>query len=234
MPEVQKHGFSWEKELLLHVYGATDEELKQIKYTNKMDLPASLNKKDQVDLSIKTTCSSNAVCMADCLRVYDAVSSGKPIHMVVVQYMQNDETHRKKVVRITEVDLTNSTRLLFGSLVRSQIEHLNTAVKAVPYYSAPTPQEYKKMYTIRDEYQPFSGAIHLDIKCNSQQSRLQCSFNHFQEFLKQNPDRIIAQSDCASFRGGSISEEIDSPRRVFKKKEVTPPESDLTQHLPQL
>ena len=29
--EIQAHGFLWEKELLLNVYGATPEELKEIK-----------------------------------------------------------------------------------------------------------------------------------------------------------------------------------------------------------
>ena len=72
-------------------------------------------------------------------------------------------------------------------------------------------------------------AIHLDIKCNSQQSRLQCSFNHFQEFLAKNPDRIIAQSSSGSFRGGSITEEIASGRRTFNRTQTAP---DSAPHLP--
>lgn len=215
MSEVQKHGFTWENDLIRNVYGATDEELKAIKYTSKMDLPSNLNKQNNVDLSIKTTCSANAVCMADCLRVYDAVSSEKALHMTVVHYKQDDSTNTKKLLSITEVDLTNSVRLLFGTLTRQQIEELDRAVKSVPQKQSPTPEQYEAMYSIRNTLQPLAAAIHLDIKCNSQQSRLQCSFNHFQQFIKNNPDRIIAQSTTGDFRGKKVIVEVASSRRTF-------------------
>ena len=220
MPEVQKHGFSWEKELIHNVYGATVAEMAAVKYTSKMDLPAALNHKDGVDVSIKATCSPNAVCMADCLRVYDEVSSGKPLHLTVVSYKQNDELQTKTLTNVTEVDLTASVAQLFGTITRAQIEELDRAVKAVPQKRAPTPEEYQTIYGIRDRIQPLSGAIHLDIKCNSQQSRLQCSFNRFQTFLKDHPSRIIAQSTTGDFRGGKITETIASGRRTFKNKGV--------------
>ena len=219
MSEVQKHGFSWEKDLIHNVYGATQAELSSIKYTSKMDLPSCLNRKDAADVSIKATCSSNAVCMADCLRVYDAVSSGSPFHMTVVHYKQNDETQIKKLLSITEVNLTTSVKQLFGSITRAQIEELDRAVKAIPQKRSPTEEEHQRIYALRDAIQSQSSAIHLDIKCNSQQSRLQCSFNRFQQFLKDHSDCIVAQSTSGSFRGGYIVEEIASGRRVFKKKE---------------
>lgn len=212
MSEVQAHGFSWEKELLA-IYGATPEELKDIKYTSKMDLPASLNRINGCDLSIKTT-GSNSVCMADCLRVFDMVS-GPIIHMVVVQYKQ--VKYIKRVTNIIEVDLTNSRELLFGTLTRSQIETLDAAVKSIPQKRKPTPEEHKHMYNIKKELQKLSGAIRLDIKCNSQQSRLQCSFNKFKLFLENNP-RIIEKSNTNEFRGGSITKEIQSLCRKFKPK----------------
>jgi len=213
MTEVQAHGFSWEKELLA-IYGATPEEIKDIKYTSKFDLPASLNRIDGCDLSIKTTGKKNSVCMADCLRVYDMIS-GPKIHMVVVQYKQIKNI--KRVTNIIEVDLTNSRELLFGSLTRSQIETLDAAVKAIPQKRKPTPEEYKYIYDIKKELQKLSGAIHLDIKCNSQQSRLQCSFNKFQLFIENNT-RIIEKSNTNEFRGGSITKEIQSLCRKFKPK----------------
>jgi hypothetical protein len=222
--EVQAHGFTWEKELLHNVYGATVEEIKSFQYTSKMDLPAPLNRKDGCDVSIKTTCSPHSICMADCLRIYDAVSSGIPFHMTVVQYTQDDSTQTKHLVSITEVDLTSSKQELFGSLTRGEIEELQLAVKAVPHKRKPTEEEYAHMYGIRDRLQSLSGAIRLDIKCNSTQSRLQCSFNHFQTFLEKNPLRIVARSTTGEFRGGHIVTELKSGRRVFKKK-VLPTES---------
>jgi hypothetical protein len=216
--EVQAHGLTWEKEILCNIYGISNETLKEIKYTSKMDLPANMNYLDNCDVSIKSTCSQNTVCMADCLRVFDTVSSGKPIHMIVVHYVQNDTTNTKKIISIIEVDLTNSCNLLFGTLTRSQIEELDKTVKSVPQRRKPTEEEYKNMYTLRDSLLKFSGAIYLNIKCDSSQSRLQCSFNRFQQFLEENPLRIIARSNTNEFRCGVISSEITSSRRIFKKK----------------
>lgn len=222
MPEVQKHGFSWEKDLLRNVYGAQDHELKAIKYTNKMDLPAALNHLDGVDVSIKTSCAANTVCMADCLRIFDAVSSGSPLHMTVVHYKQDGET--KRLTSIVEVDLTGSKDVLFGSLTRADVERLDTLVKSIPQKRSPTPEEHAALYALQAELQAKSGAIYLNIKCNSQQSRLQCSFNKFQEFLTTNKGRIVAQTTTAEFRGKPVVEAVVSAKRSFKKKTAT--ESD--------
>lgn len=215
MPEVQKHGFSWEKDLCRNVYGASEEELKAIRYTAKMDLPSELNKKEAVNVSIKTTCSANTICMADCLRVYDSINSGKPLHMTSILYRQDDVM--KNLVSVTEVNLTGSLPLLFGSLTRSEIESLDRMVKQVPQKRSPTDEEHTRMFALQKELQAKSGAIYLNIKCNSQQSRLQCSFNSFQKFLKDFPERLVAHSTTCDFRGGKILGQIESSRRSFKR-----------------
>jgi hypothetical protein len=155
--------------------------------------------------------------MADCLRVYDSVQEYNPIHLVVIHYIQEDTSNTKKIKTIVEVDLTSSSKLLFGSLTRSQLEELNKAVKSVPQKRKPTKDEYSTMYSLRDSLQLMSGSIRLDIKYNSTQSRLQCSFNHFEDFLEKYPERIIAKSITNEFRGGTITETLLSSRRVFKK-----------------
>ena len=218
--EVQSHGFTWEKDIICNVYGATPEELKNIKYTNKMDLPAENNRLEKCGLSIKTSCSPNTVCMADCLRIFDMVSSGDSNHMTVIHYTQDDTTNTKNVSTITEVDLTNTRDLLFGTLTRSQIEELDKVIKSVPQKRKPTEEEHTRMYSLRDSLQQLSGAIYFNIKCNSTQSRLQCSFNRFQEFIEKNPEKIVAKSNTNEFRGGSISSSIISSRRNFKKKPI--------------
>jgi len=218
--EVQSHGFSWERELICNVFGVTIEDYKQIKYTSKMDLPANLNRLDGCDVSIKTSCNLNTVCMADCLRIYDAVTSGNSFHLVVVHYIQDDTNNTKNIIAITEIDLTASSDVLFGSLTRCQIEELDKLIKSIPQKRKPTQEEHKKMYILRDSLQMMSGAIHLDIKCNSSQSRLQCSFNKFQEFIEKNPNKLIAKSNNNEFRGGAISASITSSRRVLRKKEL--------------
>jgi hypothetical protein len=212
----QGHGFSLEKEIMRMIYHMTEEELHSIPYTSKADIPAELNRLDHCDVSIKTSGHPNMVCMADCLRVYDSVSSGKPLHMIVIHYVQ--EATIKKITSIIEMDLTDSREALFGSLTRAEIEILDRAVKAIPQKKKPTEEEHKNMYAIRDSLQTRSGAIHLDIKCNSTQSRLQCSFNRFQQFVENHPVRIIAKSNTNEFRGGALSPQIVSSRRIFKPK----------------
>jgi hypothetical protein len=212
----QAHGFSLEKDIMRMIYHMTEEEIKSIPYTSKVDIPAEFNRLDQCDVSIKTSCSPHMVCMADCLRFYDSVSSKTPIHMIVVHYSQLGDI--KKIMTIIEIDLTDSCEALFGSLTRAEIETLDRAVKAIPQKKKPTEEERKTMYDIRDSLQKQSGAIHLDIKCNSTQSRLQCSFNRFQKFIENHPTRIIAKSNTHEFRGGALSPQIVSSRRVFKPK----------------
>jgi hypothetical protein len=218
MTEVQSHGFSWEKEILSNIYGLTEAECKTIRYNSKFDLPATLNRIDNCDISIKTTCSLNSVCMGDCLRVFDAVSSGRPLHVTVVYYVQDDVRNVKILKSIVEVDITSSRELLFGTVTRSEIEDLDRQVKTVPRKRKPTEDEYDTMYAMRDALHTKTSAIHLDIKCNSTQSRLQCSFNHFQAFLNENPTRILMRSDTPEFRGRSIAPEISSGRRRFHKR----------------
>jgi hypothetical protein len=220
MPAVQNHGFVWEAALLSSVYGVSEADRKGIGYTNKTDLPAALNRLDSVDLSIKAAGHRNAICMGNCLSIYDAVSSGTPLHMTVIHYEQDDAAALKRLRSITEVDLTASAAALFGDITRAELEQLDRAVKAVPQKRYPTPEEHAAMYAIQKALLLRCRAIHLDIKCDKQQSRLQCSFsfNRFQQFLRDHPERIVAQSTTGEFRGGRIVEEVASARRVLKKK----------------
>jgi hypothetical protein len=223
LTEVQAHGFSIQNDLLLNVYKVTSEELPTIPYTSEVDLPASFNRLRSIDTSIKTSCSANTICMADCLRVYDSVTSEKKLHMTAAFYKQINPT-TKRINKIVEVDLTNAVKELFGNLARENLEQLDKLVKTVPQKRSPTPEEHAAMYALRDSLQKESAAIQLNIKCNSQQSRLQCSFNKFQAFLKAYPERIIAQvevpSDCQTveFCGGTIATTITSAPRKFKTK----------------
>jgi hypothetical protein len=216
--ESQKHGLTWEDDFIRKVFNVSDDARKQIKYTDKMDLPATLNKLDGCDISIKTTGSPNTVCMGDSLRVYDSVCSGKPLHLIVVTYKQDDINNRKKLIEIIQVDITGLKHELYGGIIREEIEELDKAVKRVPQNRKPTPEEHEAMYSIQKKLIDNKGEIYFNIKCDSKQSRLQCSFNKFREFIERNPDKIIALSNTNEFRGGVISMELESGRRARKKK----------------
>jgi hypothetical protein len=216
--EVQGHGFIWQDELLCNVYGVTPEELTKIKYSCRVDCPSHLNRLDSCDLQIKVTGNPNSVCMGDTIRVFDLVSSGTVIHMTVVMYEQKDAPKKKVVKRIVELNLTNSRKLLFGSITRDELVELDKAVKSVPQKRKPTQKEHQHMYTLRDRLAEKGGALQLRIKCDSTQSRMQGELNGFQSFLSKHEDRIVAQSSSNKFRGGTITTEISSGRRVLKKK----------------
>ncbi len=199
-----------------NVYRATDEELTTIKYTAKVDLPAAFNRLDRCNVSIKATGKRSSVDMADVLRVFDSVGpEAEPLHLTVVIYAQAD--HLKAVQSIVQVNLTSSRDILFGRTTREQLEELVAAVRAVPQGRSPTPDEHEAMYGVRDRVQDDEAALHLNIKCNSTQSRVQCSFNHFDRFIENNPDRVVCKSDGCEFRGGCITSSIESGRRTFKK-----------------
>ena len=156
--------------------------------------------------------------MGDCSRIYNSVSSGQPYHLVVINYAQRGQY--KHVTRIIEFDINGLKTELFGQLTGEQIIQLADAVKAIPQKHKPTADERKVLYELKATLQPLSGIIGLDIKCNSQQSRLQCSISagRFKDLLAKFPVRIIATSNTNEFRGGVIRESIPSEKRTFKKK----------------
>ena len=207
----QKHGFTWETDILKNVYQMNATQ----KYTSEFDCPASCNNLDGVNLSIKTT-GSNSVSMGDILRIYNATHSNEPYHMTVIRYDQTTTT-TKEVVEMVEVDLTASGRVLFGDLTLSDIESIVDAVKEVPHKRRPTPEERARMYAVRDGLLTRSGCLSIAIKCDSRQSRVQCSFSNFRNFLTNNSRRIISHSSSNEFRGGSITSTLNSTRRVRRK-----------------
>ena len=216
--EVQKHGLKWEDDIRRNIFKMTQEEIESISYTNSYDIPSQYNKLEPVNISVKTSGTKTQVCMANCLTLFNTVSSSTPFHLLVIFYNQDDELQEKCLEEIVEINLTNTKKLLFGDIKKEEIEDLDKLVKSVPQKESPTKEQHDKLYKMRNLLQVKSGVIHLDIKCNSQQSRLQCSFNKFQRFLNNNNHLIVAKSNTAEFRGGKIIEKIDSKRRSFNKK----------------
>lgn len=212
--ESQAHGFKWEKDILINVYGVTKQELEDIKYTSKMDLPGKFNKLDKANLSVKTT-GSKLVCMGDSLRIFNEVQEN--VHLVVITYDQLES--EKKVKSIVEIDLTKTKELLFGDLTIDELTSLDKLIKSVPQKRRPTEDERKEIYRLRDELsKKLPGYLQLNPKLDSSQSRLQCSFPNFTKFITENDDRVIEKSSTNEFRGGSIQQTIKSNKRVRKSK----------------
>ncbi len=209
--EVQSHGFTWEKEILSKRYGVDPSTLSAISYTSKYDLPAAHNPADPtLNVSVKATGSPSKVDMGDALRVYDAVSSGERIHMWVVNYKQEGES--KKVRDLKCVDLTGAKEALFGDLSRDEVAAVDSRVKAVPKGAAPDASMKAAYKDSAKAATAKSGALILNPKVDSKtQRRLQCSFNHFDEFVAAHPERLVADP------APSLTAELKSAKRTFKK-----------------
>ena len=217
MPENQAHGKTWEKDLGMNVYKATEEELKTISHTAPIDVPHTFNRLDGVDISIKVT-GGDAIDMGDIVRVFNEVSSGRKIHMTVVAWNQKDST-TKKLKSITEVDLTNSVNLLFGTVTLHEIEELVAYVKKIPHYGRTKEHTATYMSMAAALKKKGGGCISYAPKVDSAtQRRVQGRFVGFSVFVKENPSRVIAESNTCEFRGGKIAEEIVSTKRVRNKK----------------
>lgn len=218
MPENQGHGKTWERDLGLNVYKATEAELDTIPHTAPIDVPKSFNRLDGIDISIKVT-GKDTIDMADIIRVFDEVSGEEKIHMTVISWEQKT-ADTKKLKGILEVDLTKSVDILFGSVKREQLVELVQLAKAVGKVRPDvTPEERAKKiadaYTMRDELHRLTGCMHFHLMFyTNNPSRVQGQFLHFSEFVKKYPERVVAQSDTGEFRGGRIAEEIESTRRV--------------------
>lgn len=207
--EVQRHGFHWEKQIVAAITG---KKSFSFGYTSKYDLPADQNP-EGVNVSVKTT-GSNTVFLADAVRFYESLS--EETNMVVIQYKQDHGV--KKLTKITELKLRGTQNLLFGQVTKEELVQLSDLIKKVPQKRKPTMAERQLIYELRDSLQQRCGRVHLDVKCNSTQSRLQCSLSGFDKFLSENKDIVVSSDTSPQFRDVTINDTILSGKRVMKSK----------------
>ena len=209
--EVQNHGFIWESEILFKCFKLAPGS---ITYCNAMDIPQEKNMISYVNISIKTTCNPKVICMADAISLYKHTAKCETLHLLIIIYEQIDIG--KKIKEIIEIDLQSAHELLFGDLSFAELSALNTLIRKVPQKRSPSAEEHSQMYSLRNELQK-KCYLQLNIKCNSQQSRLQCSFNKFHEFLARYPERIIYRSYNNLYNDIELSEVLYIGPRTFKK-----------------
>jgi hypothetical protein len=229
---VQGHGITWEKDILLSVFGVPRVILDARKANAKFDLEGKYNTLDpSVNLSIKAA-GSNTVNMGDCQRVFDVVSSNTPFHIIVIKYKQYLNPDIKRVKRITEMDLTGAKKLLFGDLTKEQIKHLDMSIKEnVPKCTYPSATNKANLGSIKKSISGSLRATRLDIKCSTNQRRLQFSIRNWQKFINDNPELVISDSSDNEFRGGAIRHKLYSSPRSSKKEEEQEPLDEIPQML---
>lgn len=214
-PYWQKHGKDVEYDLITNVYGVSKADAAKLISTQKIDIPAHLNKIDGIDVSVKTSKSPTSVCMADARRVFKSVFSSNPIHMVVWLYEQDGPI--KKMLHIIEVDLTGAYRELFGDVEYDHIERLHNSLLEIPKGRSPTPEETAQYKSDTKELNYISGIIRFNPKCNSTNRRLQCSMSIL-KFIENYPERIVARSSTEDFRGRKVITNLESDSRTFAPK----------------
>jgi hypothetical protein len=208
MAESQKHGFTFENEVL-KAYGLDPTALS---YTRAHDIPAELNTKEGKNISIKAS-GSKSVDMGDVLRIFNETSSPtEPILLTVLFYQQDGD--KKKLKEIHQVDLTNSHAILFGTVTLEELKDYVKLVKAIPH--GPPSLETRDSYiTGAQALNRKMGYVHVRPKVDSKsQRRVQCSFPNFHTFTRMFPERVITKITDGILHGYQIPLEIASGRRV--------------------
>jgi len=126
--------------------------------------------------------------------------------MIVFKYVQKDDkTKRVTNTTILKIDQSFLDRL-FGRATIDQIHELVNLIKSIPKGRKQTPEEKKKIKTIKNSIP--TGIIRLNPKIDSkQQRRLQCSF-YMKDLLK------FQRIEGTAWRNLFIDPVINSPRRT--------------------
>ena len=212
MSEEQSHGFVFEEHIRCKVYNIDA----RVPYHSEVDIPRELNSIENADVSIKTCGLRNTLCLGDASRFYNFTKG--VCHIIVMWYRQESSSETKEIVDIVHFDLSNLDSELWGSLTANDISKLDALVKTVSPKSRPTASQSAAIKAMRSEMR--SGRVSLSVKCNSQQSRLQCTFSGFRDFVKMHPERILhsgirrdAPQGGVTFRNVFIPDISKSPPR---------------------
>jgi len=210
MPENQQHGFLWESEIKTNVFGLVGPD----PYTAVHDVDRSRNTLNpNENVSIKTT-GSDTLCMGDALRVF-AYEEGVDHTCIAIRYIQG--AGQKTLTHVYEIDLMQR-ELLWGRIVKEDIEALNGLVRSMP--RGPRDPAIDRAITAKKkELNAKSGAIHFNPKIDhTTQRRLQCSIPKFASY----PLLVKSVTTEPIVRGIQIAPAVPSGRRVRNRRVEEP------------
>ena len=104
--------------------------------------------------------------MSDCLSLYNKVNYIIKINLCIVFYKQKMNT--KILIKIIVIDLTNSIKLLFGSITYDELLNYSNLIKSIEKNKKITTNENEKLNKIQKELQHKSGAIKLNRKIDKE------------------------------------------------------------------
>jgi hypothetical protein len=206
MPENQQHGFLWESDIKIKVFGLTGPT----PYTAVHDVDRDRNALNpNENVSLKTT-GGETVCMGDALRVF-AYEAGCEHTGIVVQY---DQTADQKVLkRVYEIDLMQR-ELLWGRIVKEDVEELDALVRSMPT-GRRDPEIDRAITQKKKELNAKSGIMRFNPKIDSKkQRRLQCSIPKFASY----PTLVKSVTAEPLVRGVQIAAFVLSGRRVRNRR----------------
>lgn len=185
MSESQKHGFLFEDVIKKEIFCITEK----ISYTNHYDIPSELNKLNDFNISIKTTCNKT-ICCGD----YKTYINNKDKYLTIaIVYKQI--TNLKTIDKIYLINNEILIKLL-NEKDYSKIIFLDNFIKTIPKNERPNTE-------ITDKYKLLSKELSCKyIKFNPKvdskiQRRLQWSFNienitkDYNKFVSVINDNII-------------------------------------------
>jgi hypothetical protein len=177
----QKHGFTFENEIRLKVFGLPIEANDR----NIHDIPADKNSlNSNENISIKTT-GSSTICCGDVMRFFGYDFAQKNT-IICIQYTQG--TTHKTIHQIYEIDYNMECHhRLFGNLSEQVLRNYVEGVKSIP--ATTKGPEAKEIFDYLGEKKrlnaEFDHQIQINPKVDSKQSRVQCSIPKFEETLKE-------------------------------------------------
>ena len=197
----QSHGFIWESEICHNTFKLPSNYKP---HTNVHDVPH----KDNIfnpneNISLKTTGSHTLYC-GDIQRFFtydfDYLNT-----IIVVKYVQSDDSYSKDVQHIYEIDYTKSMhRKLFGSIDAFTLNTYVQKIKDIPKGKCSTliKRDYISQKNYMQDY--YNMKIVINPKVDSYgQRRVQCSIPNFTSVLK---DHIRYSSSCLLYTSDAADE----------------------------
>lgn len=183
--------------------------VKDIGYTSLHDIPPEFN--DEIATSVKSSVGDTCDC-GDALRMFHNSSLPK-YHIIRGRFQQVGD--KKYLREVDEIDLSNSTELLWGTLTLADVIALDELTKT---YRSGKEDIRKAVHKLKKELNAKSGLMQFRPKMDSKQHRLQCSISKWPLLLAKNPQRIIAHTTDGMFRGNQLTLTRESPKRIRKAR----------------
>lgn len=206
MPEVQRHGFTFEEWVRKQFFGG----YQAASYTGHWDVPAERNEKfGNVAVSIKTAKFGSPVGFGDALRQF----SIREDFLLIVGYWKQEGRNKRIVNAIATPITTHTWASLWSPITLNDLRELDAAIKdrTIGYHEA-----RRRAQAIKTAPPFASAAITLNPKIDSKtQRRLQCSIGFALMFDRVVPNAIRGEIENQEMLGIRVIEPFLSSARTF-------------------